>query len=321
MKIYRIYDFPFRGEEQKIILSKGTYLFECWGASAEAKIENINSDRCSTTKGRGAYTKGFIQLNETKTFYVYVGEKGSRSKQGPIFNSNNNTTPYQGGGSTDIRLSGGSWFLFDSLKSRIMVAGAAGSGENYCGGDGGTISGISNSATAGTQYYTTSGTQTSGGIAAHYRNDNGYLGHGTNGTFGMSGDGYCNDINQGLDCDPGAGGGSGYYGSGGTVVQGSGSGGSSFISGHPECDAISIDSTEDHIIHSGQPTHYSNISFFKTEMIAGNQEMISPDHQLVIGNEGNGFARITQLTPFFLTCKRSYQYPRMVSYYVFIIIK
>ena len=305
LKILKVFDFPYLGQPQEISLTKGLYIFECWGASGEIHGSyQINENGCDQTKGRGGYTKGYMYVNETTKFFVYVGEKGTQSISKTIFNSNNFST-LNGGGATDIRLIGGDWFLFDSLKSRIMVAGAGGNGERYCGGDGGGINGTQNTATDQDDISTTPGTQNSPGKQGYLLDaNNAYWGHGADGKFGFSGEGYCYNKEDIVRCDIGASGGSGYYGGGGTVMYGSGSGGSSFISGHPGCDAIDENSREGNIIHTSQPIHYSKAFFFKTGTIPGNQLMISPENQLVIGHSGNGFARITLLTNFYLSCQK-----------------
>ena len=68
----------------------------------------------------------------------------------------------------------------------------------------------------------------------------------------------------------------GYYGSGGSSggifdywYPAGTAGGSSFISGHRGCDAISEDSTESNIIHTKYPYHYSGLVFTDTVMIDG----------------------------------------------------
>ena len=299
-KIFAVYDFQYTGHESSITLRSGTYLFECWGASGTVRsFEEIETDGCKHSNGFGGYVRGYIKLNATTTFYVYVGEYGRFEKKAH-FNCNNKTA-FNGGGATDIRLVGGNWFDFQSLKSRIIVAGAGGTGERICGGDGGGLNGTSSPI-----YYifptslTTGGTQTSGGLAGYSTK----YGSGASGTFGMGGDGSSYGEAENNQDSGGAGGG-GYYGGGGVSYAGSGAGGSSFISGHEGCDAITESSTENHIIHSHQPIHYSGYSFYQTEMIAGNQYMLSPTFERVLGHSGNGFARITSLTPFYLSKKSS----------------
>lgn len=211
-----------------------------------------------------------------------------------------------GRGATDIRLLGGIWNNFDSLKSRIMVAtGGAGAGdrnlasnvESYYGagngGAGGELEGISgqsinygtsSSNTYNEHGYGTGGTQTSGGYSIWLNYENEVVSKTLIGKFG-----YVGGSSQ-------SGGGSGYYG-GGNASHGAGGGGSSFISGYTGCDAINASSTENNIIHTGQPNHYSGLVFTETNMIAGNKSMPSHDGKTTMtGNSGNGYARITVLS-------------------------
>ena len=62
-----------------------------------------------------------------------------------------------------------------------------------------------------------------------------------------------------------AGGGSGYYGGGSQYTSGGG-GGSSFISGYAGCNAVNNAGT-----HTGQPVHFSGMTFTKTVMQGGSE--------------------------------------------------
>ena len=302
LKAATIFNFEYTGFPQQITLSKGIYQFECWGASGELFTEvPLVENGCLTSGGRGAYVSGFIKLNKTEQFFVYVGEKG-KGQLKPIFNNNNLSCRYNGGGATDVRYTGDDWYLFSSLKTRIIVAGSGGSGERSCGGDAGGLSGFANEYGYSLTTRTTPGNQTHGGHYGYwYANPVNSPGHGANGQFGFGGNGTCNELTGNATCDWGPGGGSGYYGGGGTNYAGFGSGGSSFISGHPGCDAIAQESTEDNIIHTKQPDHYSGYVFYNTLMKAGNERMISPTNNFVIGHNGDGFARITKFVNF--NCK------------------
>ena len=173
-----------------------------------------------------------------------------------------------GGGATDIRLVGGEWDSFDSLKSRIMVAGAGGGkswtfSAGYAGGLNGYsyFSGVSSG-----------GTQTSG-----YK-------------FGRGEDG------SGVgDSDGVAGGGSGYYGgeTSNTKAKSAGAGGSSFISGCDGCNAILQASTSENIQHSGKSQHYSGYKFTNCIILGGNEQMPNIYGENENGHTGNGLARIT----------------------------
>ena len=255
---------------------------ECWGAQG--------GDMGEVLGGKGGYAAGIILLNSTLILYVYVGQQGYITAGGTISGGgwngggNGSATGWGGagrtggGGSTDIRISLGSWNDWTSLKSRIMVAGAGGgAGASEEPGAAGGLNGF-----AGTVWDAgRGGTQTSGGAGA-----NGSFGTSSPGGFGYGG------IGSSYAC----GGGSGYYGGGGGArdkLDGCGGGGSSFISGHTGCNAISSSSTSLNIIHTGQPNHYSGYVFTNTVMKAGNESMPSPTGGTETGHIGNGYCKIT----------------------------
>ena len=273
-------DFYAKDEPYSVYLPKGQYLFQCWGASG--------SGNCEGSPGKGGYVSGIISLNKGRTFYVYVGKKGTITKN-PQFNyANDNVLYHHGGAATDIRLEkGNEWYNFDSLASRIIVAGGGGGFERINGGNAGGL--IGETGTSNGDYRAAQGaTQTGGGSnASHY-----IYGQGTSGKFGIAGNGNCNNY-DGSGCDAGPGGGSGYYGGGGTPYAGSGGGGSSYISGYEGCDSISKESTEDNIIHTGSSIHFSELFFYDPVLKGGNETFISPKGVRKAGNEGDGFARIS----------------------------
>ena len=321
-EIGHVWNFDYTGSYQTFkVPQNGTYKIELWGAEGGKNVTH----NVTTTNNKGAYTSGEIKLNKSKKIYIYIGQNGYSSKQLPadtinIFggggNGNYNCLEYNsttiskgghnisGGGATDIRLNSGNWDEFTSLKSRIMVAaGAGGIGvttQESCS-HGGTINGkdgvddsriieggiyYERRPNKESKYYGTGGTQTSGGNI--------------NGSFGKGG----NAIYDGNTCNvnDGAGGGGGYYGGGASSGQGAytgatGGGGSSFISGYEGCDAISEQSTENSIIHTGQSVHYSGYKFDNGVMKSGNEEM--PTYSgigTMNGNSGNGYAKITLIS-------------------------
>src|SRR5574344_1404292 len=179
----------------------GVYKFEAWGAQGAG------------SQSRGAYTTGTIELDVGQIVYVYVGRGNLSYQNYSSFNSGTgNTGGYPGGGATDFRLVSGSWNEITSLRSRIMVAAGAGSGEGNSTinlGAGGTLTGLSGGGTLG-------GTQTSYGAVqtSDY----------TTSSFGIA--------------NGGCAGGNGYYpGGGATCAYGAG-GGSSYISGYKGCVAV-----------------------------------------------------------------------------------
>ena len=101
-----------------------------------------------------------------------------------------------------------------------------------------------------------------------------------------------------------SGGGGGYYGGNASwdatesnSSYANASGGSSFISGYSGCDAIAESSTEDNIIHTGQPNHYSGKVFTNPIMIAGNASMPKPKGGTETGHSGEGYAIISWISP------------------------
>jgi len=98
-------------------------------------------------------------------------------------------------------------------------------------------------------------------------------------------------------------GGGDYYGGTSYNHAYAGSGGSSFISGHKDCDAV-IESSNV-IIHSGYIIHYSNMAFSNTVIIAGNKTMPLPTGDEDIWNSTKGAFRITLLFNVCNTCGAS----------------
>ena len=305
------YTYAYTGSEQTFTTpTSSPYLVECWGA------QGGNMDKYSG--GKGGYVAGIITLSSETTLYAYVGG------QAQAFNGAGIAKPREvswhfgnsGGGATDFRLiKGSTWKEFTSLKSRIIVA-AGGGGANYRnypvdngtdtdwiygegnGGYGGGLTGGEgqikntnrNGYTAYGYIYATGANQTEGGDAIKNEvilsNGNGasYSSETWGGSFG-----YCKSDDY-QSC-----GGSGYYGGSSSLHCGA-SGGSSFISGHSGCNAISESSTESNIIHTGQPNHYSGYVFTNSVMKAGNETMPSPSGGTETGHTGNGYAIITQLS-------------------------
>ena len=239
------------------------------------------------------------------------------------------------GGSTDVRLVDGDFYDFNSLKSRIMVAASGGSWENYRStpADAGGLFSIQTSTymnrdkAAGMLLYSLNGAnQTSPG-------SQGYLSPNlTNlcisGKFGIAG--YTTNASE----DWVAIGGNGYYAGCSTTNTGGSTGGSSFISGHPGCDAISNESSSfENIIHTGQPIHYSNLSFFGTKMIDGQSKIPLPwihnklkedptnDAYYETGHQGHGFIRISLFDEaIFISCQPFCQDFNVVFSLIFICI-
>ncbi|MBE6147578.1 MAG: hypothetical protein E7168_04520 [Firmicutes bacterium] len=312
-------DFYYTGDYQTYTIpATGTYKIELWGASG--------GDIGPYKGGAGGYTSGYIHLSQGQRLQIYVGGQGSQSAtggwNGGASLSHDGVSGASGGGATDIRITPGSWADFDSLKSRIMVAGGGG-GANYRnhtsstdltlygsgnGGAGGCLNG-NNSDCAGTaeQYkatagYTTAnvhdigtgGKQNAGGDSVKINSADEVLSTSRTGQYG-----YSAYIYQ-------SGAGAGWYSGGNSLHAGAG-GGSSYISGHNGCLAIDQSSTASSITHK-TTSEYSSYVFSNTTMIDGNgyewtttrsySRTVMPSNgvnTIEYGNIGHGHAKITYL--------------------------
>lgn len=302
-----IYDFDYTGNYQVFTAPiSGTYKVELWGAQG------------GSSGGLGAYTKGEIDVAEGDKLYVYVGGigevfPGTSTRGIGGFNGGGlggpgmvpgNGAGAGGGGATDIRTVSGLWDEIVSLRSRIMVAagGGAFSGAGAGGGFGGAAHPYGGAGSNGSNYtggggsggyYGIGGAGGGGGGAggtAYSTN----LAPGQAGLFGKGGDGGGELI---ANRDGGGGGGGGYYGGGGAGGGAGGSagragGGSSFISGYTGMNAINADGTP-----SNQTKHFSGYVFKNTDLKNGAQTFASPSGANETGHAGNGYARITLLSP------------------------
>ena len=263
------------------------YQIECWGAQG--------GGGSSYPGGKGSYTKGSISLNGVM-LYVVVGQIGGYEE---AFNNGFSGLLdfyLSGGGATDIRLNNknGNWKDFVSRKSRIMVAASGGGSVIYYssqqGMPGGSLSGFSGTNSGSDGIAATPGVQTSCGKAGTGFHSHGYKGIG----FGIV------DYQTSEDHISMGSAGNGYYcggvGNHGAGTVGVGATGSCFISGHPGCDAIKESSTENAIVHTGQPNHYSGLVFTDTEMIDGQSPMPSPKGGTETGHLGDGVCIVTQLS-------------------------
>lgn len=293
-KIKDTTEFNYTGDYQEFVAQQdGFYKFELWGAGGGE--DNWNSNLLSN-QGRGAYTSGVTYLKKGTKFYVYVGQKGTHgitdrnTLTATSFNgggagmgsSDGDDGGGAGGGATDIRLVSGSWDNFESLKSRIMVAGGGAGGStvdngfNSISAGSGGFNGIGSSwryQSIENQNHSFNATQTTG-----YK-----FGIGENGTtVGNAG---------------GSGAGGGYYGGLKSTDSPSGGagGGSSYISGYNGCNSIDRKSTANNIIHTGNNIHYSGIYFIETKISDGISYTPSNTSITNTGNKENGFARISLL--------------------------
>ena len=269
-----VLDFKYTGAVQSIILPKGTYKLECWGAQGGNRSQSSSSATVSGS-GLGGYSIGTLTLTQTTTCYIYVGGKGGMSSStgnvkvkggfnGGGFASHESTGEpgNGGGGATDVRIAQ------DSLYARVIVAGGGGgSGEdNETGGyGGGETGGAGSGNTSLTQASQTSGGTNSFGFGLGGNTYNGGAGGG--GWYGGASRYSVSSYSTGSDSE-GGGGGSGYVYT------------SSTASNYPSGCLL-------------------NSSYYLTnaQTIAGNQSFTSPTGSSETGHAGNGFCRITNLNP------------------------
>ena len=322
------YEFDYTGAEQEFIAEySGLYKIETWGAQG--------GGTSSLPGGYGGYVSGSIMLHENDSLYVYVGENYNGYKNSFCFNgggkgsysTSENTVNYNGGGATDVRYFGTyqpteadlAWDSTIGLNSRIMVAAGGGGYTSWTNGSkggnaGGLIGGSGNR--IGSIVNSTGGTQTSGGNGTNNTSTTPMAG-----VFGVGG--YGSDYSYAWVYYSGGGGGFYGGGSGGAISGsvGSAAGGSSYISGHTGCVAItSISSRDARTGTNGAScttgtsdnlcsSHYSDKVFADTVIIDGSgyfwtndkgslQQMPNPSggyYASGVGHSGNGYARITYL--------------------------
>lgn len=270
--IETVFTFDYTGASQTFTAPfEGKYRLEVWGAG--------------TNNGKGGYSVGIVTLAESDNLYVYVGGSSAASGYNGGATASGSAA---GGGATDIRINSGLWSDDAGLKSRIIVAGGAGThkSSSYSGAGGGTSGGTGYSQ-LNPSYEGgggTGGTQTGGGAGGK-----GYCGSGGAGTFGRGGAG--GSITQYCSNNAGGNGGGGWYGGGGggsaysyysTRPTGAGGGGSGYV----------LTST------SSKPTGYipgAKYYMTNTNTIAGNASMPNPAGGTMTGRSGNGYAKITYM--------------------------
>ncbi|NLJ17500.1 cadherin-like beta sandwich domain-containing protein [Globicatella sulfidifaciens] len=253
-------EFSYTGDIQKFkIPYTGTYKFELWGAQGGSREGDIEG-------GRGGYVSGDLTLTKDELVYINVGGKGDATHKG--YNGGGKSAhdgePTYGGGATDIRFGG------IGLYNRVMVAGGGGAASTkYPGGAGGGDQGIDG---AGDTNYIGKGASSSSS-----------LGH-VKGSFGQGGNGSRRYSDHNLG---GAAGGGGFYGGGGAYEYysdsgNSGGGGSGYV----------------YTQESFKPENYSpSVKYYVSNAINldGSKVMPGKEGHSVVGNEGDGFVRISLL--------------------------
>ncbi len=311
-----------------IKLNKGEKLYVYVGEGGIGGSRGIDATKTQGQGGTATFNGGGAGGNGDGGYknYPYSNYRGGHS----------------GGGATDIRYYGSSsltesdllWNSAIGLKSRIMVAGGGGGGGIFYSEteDGRTFStyhcssGGLSASNGQTLTYTggTNGKNFSSvaGIAATQTTGNSFGTGGKGSNTGYAG--YCNGH---------SGGGGGYYGGGGAGNTGEncwiigGGGGSSYISGHTGCLAITSSTSLSPRTGTNQNTcaegttdnlcsiHYSGKYFTSTLMIdgdgytwtniksgdVGTNLMPNPFggyYESGVGHTGNGYAKITDLRIF-----------------------
>lgn len=268
-----ILNYGYTGAVQSVILPKGQYKLECWGAQGGYRSS-------SSYGGLGGYSVGTLTLTAKTTVYIYVGGSGNTGTTNGGFNGGGKRSSYNGGGgASDIRIGQ------DSLYARVIVAGGGGSdgATNKNGMYGGGESGGSTTQSYGTGGYggtqtgvSSSSWQTTAQSTSTSSESDAYAG------FGFGGNGVYRSSGYG-----GAGGG-GWYGGSGSYPDSSGDddrgggGGSGYVytsttvSNYPTGCLL----TSDHYLADAQT-------------IAGNASMPSTSGGTETGHSGDGYARIT----------------------------
>ena len=275
-------NFNYTGDYQEYTVPEtGKYKIECYGARGGC---NNWAGTYLSDYGLGGYESGIIELTKGEKLYIYVGKKGadgvkqanqltSTSFNGGgagIGSSDNDDGGGAGGGATDVRLVAGNWDDFESLKSRIIVAGGGSGGATVTGGFNKPSGGSGGGLTGKGSIWKYSNTE----VSNHTYNGTQTTGY----KFGIG----QNAITKGNTGGAGAGG--GYYG-GYTSTDspaGGAGGGSGYVSGYTGCNSITKESTENNITHTGSSVHYSGKVF--TDIVLKNEV-----------NSKSGYAVITKI--------------------------
>ena len=272
IKTNDVLSFLCINDTQSVILPKGTYQLECWGAQG-------GSSNSSNIGGFGGYSIGTLTLeDESTTLYIQVGGQPdanttSKATTDGGYNGGgkgqNRTYDYTtlgqgGGGASDIRIGQ------DSLYARVIVAG---------GGGGSASSNLEGKIKYG------------GGLTGG-SNDTGYVGTqtaaGTGGSFGQGGAATTDKTNYNYGS---GGGGGGWYGGGAcqnasdsTNLRSANGGGSGYVY---------TSSTASNYPSGCLLT--SKYYLTDAQTIAGNASFPTTTTGTETGHSGNGFVRITVL--------------------------
>jgi hypothetical protein len=313
--------YDYTGAEQTFTAPiTGFYKVELWGASGAG----YNSTYYG---GAGGYTSGVINLKKDNNYYLYVGGQGlfTSSIGTGSYNGGGNTPIegygtyfkyFGGGGATDMRIVDGIWNNSTSLASRIMVAAGGGAG-GYGGSDGAggyvtnsyVYTGIGGAAGGLKSFDNIATSPNSCGVISSV------VGYATQ-TASIKTSNYSITLGKfgAGSMEQNTGSGSGYYGGPSMNCTYGGSGGSSYISGHNGCVAITAadnispkSGCSDGTTDISCSYHYSGNTFSNTVMVDGRGYSWTnavgastgmPTHDgtsTMTGNAGNGYAKITYI--------------------------
>lgn len=299
---FTVYDFDYSDNTTYTfkVPADTTYYIQLWGASGGSGWTSAGGNgKCDG--GKGAYTSGIISLSKGDKLYINVGGKGINSASGMgVKNGGFNgggkgghgggdDNAGSGGGATDIRLIEERSSM-NSLTSRIMVAAGGGGGSciNH-----GTYNNIDyrNAVILNNPQAQTTAWNNPCTISANSQTS-GY-------SFGKG-----QDADAGTVGHAAGGGGGGYWGGSycyGADFRSGGMGGTSYVSGYTGCVAVASlgvtspkDGCTDGTSDNNCSIHYSGYKFDNIKVASGMESMPkfngSGD---MIGNDGNGHARIT----------------------------
>ena len=197
---YYYKNYAYTGGVQSVVLPKGTYKLEAWGAQGGNDSSGVG--------GHGGYAAGTLTVTADTTIYIVVGGVGKNGAGAATrgYNGGGSAGTYGtsggGGGATHFAKATGVLNALKNNKGSVLVVGGGGggggSGGTPCGGWGGLTPGAN---AAGNTYI---------------NNNDSYFGQGQD----------C--INPGTNVD-GGGGGGGYYGGYGSTTDSQGAGGLSFV--------------------------------------------------------------------------------------------
>jgi hypothetical protein len=250
----------------EIYLDPGFYELEVWGACG-GQLYNI-------ARGLGGYARGTIELKERTKVFVHVGSQGSDTTA-EVGSQGCNGGGYavsscarSGGGSTDIRLK------YDSLYSRVIVAGGGGGTSDQSNDAGGHGGGLNGGDGSGSGYSNGKAGKGGGQLTETTACADGTENTCSKGTFGYGG-------NMSGSC-AGAGGG-GWFGGSAAYCEYGGGGGSGYVY------TKSSAKVAGYLL--GEEFYLTN-----TSLLSGSQSFPKPDKS---GNEtghlGNGYAIIKTL--------------------------